>query len=722
MRSRRCWRQKGGVLFPCCCLCYFAAMDALLSLVCHDEGKAMQLPWNSGAFDEMGLVLEKAEADEAVASQFAQLEEQTLEEACQGCASGGLVAAEAGAVLTAESFQALSSEDKETAIKLLGAAGLANIEVEYDAATVHMRFSPQIQQVLACTVLEVLNRLEKLDGVLNAIAPDWTLELQVPLGGKKGLFQWEMLIMRIYPWVSVREVSYNALSANRAVAHDVSASDVPAGASPAKRAPAARQGNPKGRSGQSVLGKVRNLLIAILLAPVLLSILGLIGLVFEAAMPGLDDDSLFILSALTFFVVMGVVVGLAKWVIRARSSRVGKARKQGSGGESKAQFAAGFIGIGVFLALVMEFSVQFLLVLAILAAVGVAAALIKSRMDKNGGKENEDDGKTAVGSTPDVKLEPVEKPAPAPELEPELESTDAPAKPKTHDQIVAELAARELANSKDPRAHRRTINHSLYTWNDIVWLAVVEPRPEWQAARVGFNRLSGVPVKWTGRQRSYGFVLGSEDDWETLTYEKLARESGKKIDANNWQEFIPDDQERPSLFPERQIWRVPAEDCLPTDERTPDAFYVFTVQRFGSRVIYFRKLDDGYHAFHARSTDPSLPWAIPFFDAIPSEGLIDIVLSGAPRSYEAFDSRVDETGVNWFYRQFNTRRESDEEEWNDLYGSAQVTSIEVTGGNEKKSHRSTNFSSRMENIVRHLAEETIEVTPSESTRASASSD
>ena len=48
------------------------------------------------------------------------------------------------------------------------------------------------------TIFNILNRLEKMDGVLNMLIPKWTLELQVPLGGKQGLFQWEMLIMQCF--------------------------------------------------------------------------------------------------------------------------------------------------------------------------------------------------------------------------------------------------------------------------------------------------------------------------------------------------------------------------------------------------------------------------------------------------------------------------------------------------------------------------------------------
>ena len=57
--------------------------------------------------------------------------------------------------------------------------------------------------------IPILNTLEKLDGAINVLIPKWTLELYVPLGGRKGLSQWELLIMQLYPWLSIRELSIN---------------------------------------------------------------------------------------------------------------------------------------------------------------------------------------------------------------------------------------------------------------------------------------------------------------------------------------------------------------------------------------------------------------------------------------------------------------------------------------------------------------------------------
>ena len=42
--------------------------------------------------------------------------------------------------------------------------------------------------------------------------PKATLELRVPLGAKKGMIKCEMLIMQLYPWLSITETSTNTVS------------------------------------------------------------------------------------------------------------------------------------------------------------------------------------------------------------------------------------------------------------------------------------------------------------------------------------------------------------------------------------------------------------------------------------------------------------------------------------------------------------------------------
>lgn len=165
-----------------------------------------KINWNSCEFDEIELVYEKAASNEYIGKLLEQLEAAALSEAKNNC---GLLTTDSGKHITPEQFDAISDTDKETVIKVLSEIGLASISQDIQTAAIFIRFTEKIQSVLACTIFNVLNRLEKLDGAINLLKPKWTLELQIPLGGKKGLFQWELLIMQLYPWLSVSETSAN---------------------------------------------------------------------------------------------------------------------------------------------------------------------------------------------------------------------------------------------------------------------------------------------------------------------------------------------------------------------------------------------------------------------------------------------------------------------------------------------------------------------------------
>lgn len=97
--------------------------------------------------------------------------------------------------------------DRENIMFALSGVGLEEFIPSIDKSRITVTFSPQIQSVLGCTMFSVLNRLEKLDGAFNIICPKTTLELRVPLGAKKGMMKCEMLIMMLYPWLSVTETS-----------------------------------------------------------------------------------------------------------------------------------------------------------------------------------------------------------------------------------------------------------------------------------------------------------------------------------------------------------------------------------------------------------------------------------------------------------------------------------------------------------------------------------
>ena len=177
-----------------------------------------RIAWRSGEFNAIGRVYDKVDGkqNEKV---LEQLEILALSEAKENC---GLLTTDGGGHITSEQFDGLSDIDKETVIRVISNIGIESISQDIESGTLYIRLTPKIQKVLGCTIFNILNRLEKMDGVLNMLIPKWTLELQVPLGGKQGLFQWEMLIMQLYPWISVRETSTNEAAEELVVVPDTS--------------------------------------------------------------------------------------------------------------------------------------------------------------------------------------------------------------------------------------------------------------------------------------------------------------------------------------------------------------------------------------------------------------------------------------------------------------------------------------------------------------------
>lgn len=168
-----------------------------------------QIGWSSGALDDIGLVYEKAEADEKTADMLSRLESLALSEARQYC--GTVSTFREG--LTPEGFDRLSAAQREAVIVLLGEKGFQGKRTDVANREIVVALSPVIQSILGCAMFKLLNWLEKMDGALNEMVDGKvTLTFQVPLGGRKGLVQWEMLIMRLYPWLCIRENPSDAVA------------------------------------------------------------------------------------------------------------------------------------------------------------------------------------------------------------------------------------------------------------------------------------------------------------------------------------------------------------------------------------------------------------------------------------------------------------------------------------------------------------------------------
>ena len=167
-----------------------------------------KINWYSGCHDEIELVYDKANENENIAAGLMELETMALREAEENC---GMVKMD-DKPITHEMFLEMSAPVKEMVMYHLSSAGLQEFVPSTTEGKITVTFTPHIQQVLGCTMFSVLNRLEKLDGAFNVRFPQATLELRIPLGARKGMMKWEMLIMQLYPWLSIRETSINTVT------------------------------------------------------------------------------------------------------------------------------------------------------------------------------------------------------------------------------------------------------------------------------------------------------------------------------------------------------------------------------------------------------------------------------------------------------------------------------------------------------------------------------
>lgn len=167
-----------------------------------------KINWYSVCHDEIELVYDKANKNASSAAILMELETMALQEAEESC--GMLKMGDLP--ITREMFLNMNEQDKEMVMYYLSGAGLQEFVPSMTEGKITVTFTPHIQRVLGCTMFSVLNRLEKLDGAFNIMFPKATLELKVPLGAKKGMMKCEMLIMQLYPWLSITETSTNTIS------------------------------------------------------------------------------------------------------------------------------------------------------------------------------------------------------------------------------------------------------------------------------------------------------------------------------------------------------------------------------------------------------------------------------------------------------------------------------------------------------------------------------
>ena len=256
-------------------------------------------------------------------------------------------------------------------------------------------------------------------------------------------------------------------------------------------------------------------------------------------------------------------------------------------------------------------------------------------------------------------------------------------------------------------AFRRTIAEENYiSIHTFVSMGKVETAPGWEISEVGFWAINGEPYQMNCRQHSYGFVLGSQEEFEAITYEKLSKECGKTVNETNWYLYVPLEMkekiEKNAAPPEPE--HVPLSACQKADRSKADHIYIFVQQSFAASVYYFRKAPDGYRAFIISTTDPDKPHLGYFGVEFPAESKIDNTLKSKAYSYNAFDRLLSEEEIDYFYNEFNSRKEKDDETWNSLNGGTFTTALFAKGDKVTVKEGNLGYLSRLEDAIRLLAE------------------
>lgn len=159
-------------------------------------------------FDEIDLVYEKAEKNKTTFGIYLDIEKSALAEAENNCD----IFKDNGVTVTKEKFDSLSDNFKSMMIHELSDIGLHGFSASMEAPEIRVTLSEYSPIVLGCTMFSILNKIEKLDGTYNEIFPKASLVIEAPFGGKKGLVKLEMMVMLLYPWLSVREESINLIA------------------------------------------------------------------------------------------------------------------------------------------------------------------------------------------------------------------------------------------------------------------------------------------------------------------------------------------------------------------------------------------------------------------------------------------------------------------------------------------------------------------------------
>lgn len=154
--------------------------------------------------EDIDLFYDKVEK-QGVEAVVSDLESQAIAEARANCGIIKLTSKDGiSRNMTEEEFDKFSDYDIECVICTLGQnalTGLNNLAIDKLQAVT----TPLIAQCPACALFQLIGRIEKLDGTLNTIVEKVSFELPLPIGTGRSLMKYYMMLIKVYPWISISE-------------------------------------------------------------------------------------------------------------------------------------------------------------------------------------------------------------------------------------------------------------------------------------------------------------------------------------------------------------------------------------------------------------------------------------------------------------------------------------------------------------------------------------
>lgn len=153
-------------------------------------------------FDKIDSIFEKASNKEVSMKILHELQGEAFDEAKTNCH----LFRKHGIPYSSEEFDILPEEEKNHMIYALSDVGLSEFELNSKEGKMKAVLSPCFRPIYACTMFSVLNRLQKLDGIIDEVHEKVEFDIHVPKYGKDCFIHFLTLLVLLYPWLETKLV------------------------------------------------------------------------------------------------------------------------------------------------------------------------------------------------------------------------------------------------------------------------------------------------------------------------------------------------------------------------------------------------------------------------------------------------------------------------------------------------------------------------------------